>query len=419
MAELVVAEEVSLVTLVDSFYPVPGPPGASVVVKGELDDPSELPDDANPGDGYLIDGDLWTWTGTEWVNAGHIEGPQGPQGIPGPEGPAGATGPPGTDGIDGATGPQGPQGPTGATGATGATGPQGPQGAPGTSTIIVGEVATVGDLPPASSVAVGNGYIVQSDGNLRVSTGSAWIDVGQIVGPQGPTGATGPAGATGATGPAGAQGDPGPTGATGPQGDQGEAGGALLAAFWSYATATGTPPSNGQCRTNAGLTELYVAEIDTDGMDRSTGLSKVTVGDKILVRAANGTRADWTVSGTPVDNGTWRTFPFTVDAGSETVTKGARTQLNFTIDLAPESRMIATTAPLTGGGDLSADRTLAVSDFTSSTRGTVPASGGGTAFFLRADGDWCTHIVAKSTTPTAADYGLASIPTGAIWVQTT
>ena len=46
------------------------------------------------------------------------------------------------------------------------------------------------------------------------------------------------------------------------------------------------------------------------------------------------------------------------------------------------------------------------------------ASGGGTAFFLRADGDWCTHIVAKSTTPSASDYGLASIPTGAIWVQT-
>jgi hypothetical protein len=54
----------------------------------------------------------------------------------------------------------------------------------------------------------------------------------------------------------------------------------------------------------------------------------------------------------------------------------------------PTSRQINTNAPLSGGGDLTADRTLSVSDFTSSTRGTVPASGGGTTNFLRADGNW-------------------------------
>ena len=84
----------------------------------------------------------------------------------------------------------------------------------------------------------------------------------------------------------------------------------------------------------------------------------------------------------------------------------------------PAIRSINTTVPLSGGGDLSADRTLAVADFTTSTRGTVPASGGGTAFFLRADGDWCTHLVAKATAPTAADFGLAAIPVGAVWIQT-
>lgn len=54
----------------------------------------------------------------------------------------------------------------------------------------------------------------------------------------------------------------------------------------------------------------------------------------------------------------------------------------------PTSRTISTTAPLTGGGDLSADRTLAVSTFTSGASGIVPASGGGTTNFLRADGSW-------------------------------
>jgi len=54
----------------------------------------------------------------------------------------------------------------------------------------------------------------------------------------------------------------------------------------------------------------------------------------------------------------------------------------------PVARRIDTSAPLTGGGDLSVNRTLAVSDFTTAARGTVPASGGGTANYLRADGLW-------------------------------
>ncbi|MEV6341326.1 hypothetical protein AB0M12_42230 [Nocardia vinacea] len=41
----------------------------------------------------------------------------------------------------------------------------------------------------------------------------------------------------------------------------------------------------------------------------------------------------------------------------------------------PTSRTISTTAPLTGGGDLSADRTLAVSDATTSAKGVVQLAG--------------------------------------------
>ena len=55
----------------------------------------------------------------------------------------------------------------------------------------------------------------------------AKVDLGQVVGPQGPRGATGaqgPKGATGAQGPKGDTGAPGPKGATGAQGPKGATG---------------------------------------------------------------------------------------------------------------------------------------------------------------------------------------------------
>jgi hypothetical protein len=60
----------------------------------------------------------------------------------------------------------------------------------------------------------------------------------------------------------------------------------------------------------------------------------------------------------------------------------------------PTSRLINTTAPITGGGDLSADRTIAISDFVASggahARGAVPDPGAvaGTTKFLREDATW-------------------------------
>ena len=58
------------------------------------------------------------------------------------------------------------------------------------------------------------------------------FDLGQVVGPQGPTGATGPKGATGAQGPKGA------TGATGPQGAKGATGVSMrLLGAWAASKA--------------------------------------------------------------------------------------------------------------------------------------------------------------------------------------
>lgn len=58
----------------------------------------------------------------------------------------------------------------------------------------------------------------------------------------------------------------------------------------------------------------------------------------------------------------------------------------------PTSRQVATTAPLTGGGALTTDLTLGVATFSSSAAGVVPASGGGTSTFLRADGTWTAGV---------------------------
>lgn len=77
----------------------------------------------------------------------------------------------------------------------------------------------------------------------------------------------------------------------------------------------------------------------------------------------------------------------------------------------PITRAINTTAPLTGGGDLSADRTLAISDFTGDTgtggaKGAVPAPGSGDAAagkFLAAGGGWV--IPAGTSTGTVTHTG--------------
>jgi hypothetical protein len=56
---------------------------------------------------------------------------------------------------------------------------------------------------------------------------------------------------------------------------------------------------------------------------------------------------------------------------------------------ADKTTTISTTAPLTGGGSLAANRTLDISDFTVSTKGTVPTPGGtSTGRMLRDDATW-------------------------------
>jgi hypothetical protein len=67
-----------------------GPPGSSVTIVGEVEGSTYLPDDLGPedaGDAYLCHDyappDVFSWTGTEWIDLGPFSGPEGPSGPPG------------------------------------------------------------------------------------------------------------------------------------------------------------------------------------------------------------------------------------------------------------------------------------------------------------------------------------------------
>lgn len=173
------------------------------------------------------------------------QGPVGPQGLQGDVGPVGPAGPQGVQGLQGIQGPtgdvglQGLQGPQGIQGIQGEIGPQGPQGiegptgAQGTSVVIQGQVASQ-ELLPNFGNTVGDSYIVEAEGDLYTWTQTGvWVNVGQIVGPQGPAGIQGIQGEVGPQGPQGIQGEQGiqgiqgeagSQGAQGPQGIQGDMG---------------------------------------------------------------------------------------------------------------------------------------------------------------------------------------------------
>lgn len=52
--------------------------GQGVVIKGTLDSTDDLPTEGNQiGDGWVIDGFLWVWNGSEWVNVGKVQGMDG------------------------------------------------------------------------------------------------------------------------------------------------------------------------------------------------------------------------------------------------------------------------------------------------------------------------------------------------------
>jgi len=206
-----------------------GPAGTSVSIQGTLASINDFPVSGNvAGQGYLITGNLWVYSGTEFTNVGTIQGPQGIEGPTGATGSLGATGATGLQGATGigATGLIGPQGSTGSTGVQGPTGFTGLTGSTGATGIGAsgatgsqGATGLTGPTGPQGSTGVtGSTGLTGSTGATGL-TGSTGIE-----GPTGPQGATGATGLTGSTGPEGATGVQGETGATGLQGDTGATG---------------------------------------------------------------------------------------------------------------------------------------------------------------------------------------------------
>lgn len=175
-----------------------GNDGTSLNILGTKESEADLPLSAEKSDAYLINGEMWVFNGTNWNNAGRIQGPQGPQGPVGPQGPKGDPGPQGIKGDPGEKGEQGIQGLKGDTGLQGPQGPVGPKGEQGDA-----GVRGITFTP-----------VVDSRGNI------SWSNDGGLENPQ-TVNITGPQGDTGAKGDTGPRGEKGEAGDAGPKGDKG------------------------------------------------------------------------------------------------------------------------------------------------------------------------------------------------------
>ena len=122
------------------------------------------------------------------------------------------------------TGSDGAQGPAGPAGADGAQGLAGPAGADGTSFSVIGTVEEPSDLGEIYIGNSGDAFMVNSTVHIHVWSGSKWIDLGNISGPEGLPGTQGSPGSDGAEGETGSDGQMGSVGPEGPAGEDGDDG---------------------------------------------------------------------------------------------------------------------------------------------------------------------------------------------------
>lgn len=203
-----------------------------------------------------------------------------------------------------------------------------------------GTIATPGPPTTGQAPSPKDGDLwIDSNGIGWAWNGTAWVNVGTVRGPTGPAGPTGSTGPPGPTGATGAQGPQGATGAQGPQGVQGPTG------------PTGATGATGP-----------------QGDPGPTGATGPVGPDTVFVGPTQ--PADPNVFDLWIDNDD-PDIPFAQ---------------------VPTTRIINTTAPLTGGGDLSADRTLALA--ASMPRGKVGRTVGTTSAF--------TMTGATATDPTVS-----------------
>ena len=212
-----------------------GQDGQSISISGTVDDVTELPPSGILGETYIINNELWIWSGQSFTNVGRIVGFTGSQGISGnngingingqdgftgSRGERGYTGSRGAMGRAGFVGSRGPIGLTGQVGFVGSLGFTGSKGDTGEGISVRGVLNSIGDLPPTGED--GEAYFVGR--NLFVWSVNTWTDVGDVVGFTGSFGFTGSKGDIGFTGSLGGQGVTGFTGSRGLTGIQGFSG---------------------------------------------------------------------------------------------------------------------------------------------------------------------------------------------------
>lgn len=193
-----------------------GKDGTSVTILGSFNSIAEVQangDNSAKGNGYLVNGNLVVWTGTEWQDVGTIQGPSGTDGTSATIATSvisgghrlsitDASGVHSVDVLDGTDGQNAyitaSESASGVTlsytqddGTIGTTfikyGKDGKDGKDGTSISILGSYDTFAELEAAGdSSAKGNAYLV--DGALAVWDGNEWQDAGSIQGPKGDDG---------------------------------------------------------------------------------------------------------------------------------------------------------------------------------------------------------------------------------------
>lgn len=187
-----------------------------------------------------------------------------------------------------------------------------------------GGTVDLADLAPAQTTAL-FGFATQAYVNAAVA------GAGGVAGPTGATGATGPTGPTGATGTAGTNGAAGATGATGPTGPTGATG---VTGPTGPTGATGATPPLGS------NTPAAVAAAGAAGTDANASHQ-----DHVHPAAASGVTVN----------------PSGLVVVTHTDVQAALADLDAaTAARVVATRQISTGTGLTGGGDLTADRTLSI-----------------------------------------------------------
>ena len=183
-----------------------GQMGQPLVLEGAVDEVDELPDpeDAEYGEAWLVDGELYQFDGDDWRRIGSLTGERGPEGEKGEKGEPGE----GAEIVEvsahtvssgaGASvinrgderqarfefyipeGPQGEQGPPGMDG----------EPSEAVAVKIEGVVDTESELPGAGD-RHGETWMVDSHAYIWDADGQEWVNAGGIQGPEGPEGPKG------------------------------------------------------------------------------------------------------------------------------------------------------------------------------------------------------------------------------------